>query len=79
LKLTDPIEDVAKRLSTLTPGFAGADIANVCNEGALVAARKGKKTVDLADFEAAIERVIAGLEKKNRVLSPEEKKNCCLS
>lgn len=74
LKLADPVEDVSRRLATLTPGFAGADIANVCNEGALIAARKSKKTVDLGDLEAAIERVIAGLEKKNRILSPEEKK-----
>jgi len=74
LKLVDPIEDVSKRLATLTPGFSGADIANVCNEGALIAARFEKKAVDMKDFEAAIERVIAGLEKKNRVLSQEEKK-----
>lgn len=74
VKMSEDIEEIAKKLATLTPGFAGADIANVCNEGALIAARHGKKTVDFVDFEAAIDRVIAGLEKKNRVLSPEEKK-----
>jgi AFG3 family protein len=74
LKMNDPLEDVAKRLAALTPGFSGADIANVCNEGALIAARHQKKFVELCDFEAAIERVIAGLEKKNRILSAEEKK-----
>jgi len=73
LKLADPMEDVSKRLATLTPGCSGADIANICNEGALIAARLDKKLVELKDFEAAIERVIAGLEKKNRILSQEEK------
>ncbi|KAG0370248.1 AAA ATPase afg3 [Gamsiella multidivaricata] len=58
----------------LTPGFSGADIHNVCNEAALIAARHNKDTVVEADFEAAIERVIVGLEKKSKVLSPEEKK-----
>eukprot|EP01087_Luapelamoeba_hula_P008565 TRINITY_DN214_c0_g2_i2.p1 TRINITY_DN214_c0_g2~~TRINITY_DN214_c0_g2_i2.p1 ORF type:complete len:565 (-),score=90.88 TRINITY_DN214_c0_g2_i2:184-1878(-) len=73
LKLSEPISVYAKRLSPLTPGFSGADIANVCNEAALVAARKNKSAIDLSDFEAAIERVIGGLEKKNRVLSREER------
>src|SRR6186713_984128 len=57
-----------------TPGFAGADIANVCNEAALIAARKGKSAVDLEDFQDAVDRVIGGLEKKNKIISPDEKK-----
>lgn len=63
-----------KILSAQTPGFAGAEIANVCNEAALIAARKDKKAVDMKDFEDAIDRVIGGLEKKNKIISPEEKK-----
>jgi len=74
LKLDHPLEFYSEKLSPLTPGFSGADIANVCNEGALYAARANKKFVDLHDFEAAIERVIGGLERKNRILSPNEKK-----
>jgi cell division protease FtsH len=61
------------KLAEQTPGFAGADIANVCNEAALIAARKGKEAVDMADFQDAIDRVIGGLEKKNKIISPEEK------
>ena len=57
----------AERLAALTPGFSGADIANICNEAALVAARGAKEAVELVDFEAAIDRVIGGLEKKNKV------------
>jgi AFG3 family protein len=62
------------KLAEQTPGFAGADIANICNEAALIAARKGKDAVDMADFQDAIDRVIGGLEKKNKIISPEEKK-----
>lgn len=62
------------KLAAQTPGFAGADIANVCNEAALIAARKGKTEVDMSDFNDAIDRVIGGLEKKNKIISPEEKK-----
>src|SRR5687768_9241886 len=62
-----------KILSEMTPGFAGADIANVCNEAALVAARRNKSEVDLDDFNYALDRVIGGLEKRNKVISPEEK------
>lgn len=69
IKLTKPLDFYSERLSALTPGFAGADIANVCNEAALIAARQAKETVDLADFEAAVDRVIGGLEKKNKVIS----------
>jgi AFG3 family protein len=64
--------DIAK-LAEQTPGFAGADIANVCNEAALIAARKNKEAVDMQDFQDAIDRVIGGLEKKNKIISPEEK------
>ncbi len=60
-------------LSEMTPGFAGADIANICNEAALVAARRNKKAVDMDDFNYALDRVIGGLEKKNKLISPEEK------
>ncbi|KAJ1555431.1 hypothetical protein HK096_010870, partial [Nowakowskiella sp. JEL0078] len=73
----DPVIDVeilAKRLASLTPGFSGADIANVCNEAALIAARTVSENVNTKHFEQAIERVIAGLERKSRVLAPEEKK-----
>ncbi len=60
-------------LAEMTPGFAGADIANVCNEAALVAARREKKAVSLDDFNYALDRVIGGLEKKNKLISPSEK------
>src|SRR4029078_12365845 len=60
-------------LAEQTPGFAGADIANVCNEAALIAARKNKSAVDMSDFQDAIDRVIGGLEKKNKIILPEEK------
>jgi cell division protease FtsH len=63
-----------KKLSAQTPGFAGAEIANVCNEAALIAARRDKKAVDMQDFQDAIDRVIGGLEKKNKIILPEEKK-----
>ena len=61
------------KMAEQTPGFAGADIANVCNEAALIAARKGKEAVDMSDFQDAIDRVIGGLEKKNKIILPEEK------
>ena len=63
-----------KKLASQTPGFVGADIANVCNEAALIAARRGKKEVELNDFQDAIDRVIGGLEKKNKIISEEEKR-----
>jgi len=62
-----------KILSEMTPGFAGAEIANVCNEAALVAARRGKSEVSMDDFNFALDRVIGGLEKKNKLISPREK------
>ncbi len=61
-------------LSEMTPGFAGAEIANVCNEAALIAARRNKKKVGMKDFHDALDRVIGGLEKKSKLISPEEKK-----
>ena len=60
-------------LASQTPGFAGAEIANICNEAALLAARKEKDVVEMDDFEQAIDRVIAVLEKKNKLISPEER------
>ncbi len=60
-------------LAEMTPGFAGADIANICNEAALVAARRNKSEIDLDDFNYALDRVIGGLEKKNKLISPQEK------
>lgn len=74
IKLDKPIEHYAPRLAALTPGFAGADIANVVNEAALVAARTNRDSVTLADFETAADRIIAGLEKRNKVVSPEERR-----
>ena len=64
------IDNLAKQ----TPGFSGADIANVCNEAALIAARSNKKVVDKQDFMDAIDRIVGGLEKKNKIISPREKK-----
>ena len=71
LLLGDNVE--LELLAGQTPGFAGAEIANVCNEAALLAARKDKEKIDMEDFEQAIDRVIAGLEKKNKIISPEER------
>ncbi|KAF6003179.1 AFG3-like protein 2 [Cyanidiococcus yangmingshanensis] len=67
-------DSIAKELAARTPGFAGADIANVCNEAALIAARAGAKGVTREHFEAAIDRVVGGIEKKSMVMSPEEKR-----
>ena len=72
VKVADGVD--AKKLSAQTPGFAGAEIANVCNEAALIAARKNKEAVEMQDFQDAIDRVIGGLEKKNKIISPEEKR-----
>lgn len=71
LKLAEDVTPSA--LAEMTPGFAGAEIANVCNEAALVAARRDKKAIDLDDFNYALDRVIGGLEKKNKLIAPEEK------
>lgn len=61
-------------LAKQTPGFSGADIANVCNEAALTAARKGKTAVDKQDFLDAVDRIVGGLEKKNKIITPDEKR-----
>ena len=71
LKLSDDID--LKLLASQTPGFAGAELANLCNEAALMAARRGKDAVEMEDFQDSIERVIAGLEKKNKLISPKER------
>lgn len=72
ITLKDPIDDVAGRLAGLTPGFAGADIANICNEAAIVAARRKADTVSMDDFEQATDRIIGGLE-SNKIMSDEER------
>ncbi len=72
LKMSKDVDP--KKLAAQTPGFAGAEIANVCNEAALIAARRDKSAVDMQDFQDAIDRVIGGLEKKSKIISPEEKK-----
>ncbi len=72
IKLSKDVD--AKKLAAQTPGFAGAEIANVCNEAALIAARRDKSEVDMQDFQDAVDRVIGGLEKKTKIISPEEKR-----
>ncbi|XP_053594761.1 AFG3-like protein 2 [Microplitis demolitor] len=74
LKTTLDKEALARKMASLTPGFTGADIANVCNEAALIAARDMSNNIEWKNFEAAIDRVVAGMEKKTNVLQPEEKK-----
>jgi ATP-dependent metalloprotease FtsH len=74
LQLGHELDDLAHRLAALTPGMTGADIANVCNEAALIAARTNKNNVGLVDFEAAVDRVLGGLERKSHVMNPDEKK-----
>lgn len=74
LRLADDIKHIAQRMAALTPGFSGADIANICNEAALIAARYKAKAIEEKHFELAVDRVIGGLEKKNKVMSLEEKK-----
>ncbi|MBT8190264.1 MAG: ATP-dependent zinc metalloprotease FtsH [Saprospiraceae bacterium] len=71
IKTSSEIDPYA--LAEMTPGFAGADIANVCNEAALVAARRNKSSVEMDDFNYALDRVIGGLEKKNKIISPRDK------
>src|SRR5699024_6150140 len=72
ITLSDNID--LRLLASQTPGFAGAELANLCNEAALTAARRDKKQVEMVDFQDSIERVIAGLEKKNKIISPHERK-----
>uniref|UniRef100_G3PRY8 SPG7 matrix AAA peptidase subunit, paraplegin n=1 Tax=Gasterosteus aculeatus aculeatus TaxID=481459 RepID=G3PRY8_GASAC len=74
LKLTQPADFYSLRLAELTPGFSGADIANICNEAALHAAREGHKSIDTFNFEYAVERIIAGSVKKSKILSKEEQR-----
>ena len=73
LKLADDFE--VEFLAKHTPGFSGADLANVCNEAALTAARKDKKAIDKQDFLDAVDRIIGGLERKSKIITPEEKKS----
>ena len=72
IKIDDASVD-AFTLAEMTPGFAGAEIANICNEAALIAARRNKDSVQLEDFNYALDKVIGGLEKKNKLINPEEK------
>ena len=72
IKLGSDVE--APKLAAQTPGFVGADIMNVCNEAALIAARKNKDAVEMDDFQDAVDRVIGGLEKKTKLIAPSEKK-----
>lgn len=74
LKTNHDISDLSARLAALTPGFAGADIANLCNEAALIAARSNKDFVELVDFEKATDRIIGGLEKQHNLMSQAERK-----
>ncbi len=72
LILADDVD--LEKIAAMTPGFVGADLANLCNEAALLASRVGHDRVTMGDFQAAFERVVAGLEKKNRVINPQERK-----
>jgi len=74
LKLQGEVEDYAKKLAALTPGFSGAEVANVCNEAALIAARFGRESVGRESFDGAIDRVIAGLEKKDLTIDADERR-----
>lgn len=76
VKIDDSVD--VEFLARQTPGFSGADIANVCNEAALIAARKGKKVVQKDDFTNAVDRIIGGLEKKNKVTTLEERKTIAI-
>jgi cell division protease FtsH len=69
----DPAVDI-KKVAAMTPGFVGADLANLANEAALLAARRGKEQVEMVEFEEAVERVVAGLKRRNRLMNAEEKK-----
>lgn len=71
IKMSEHVD--IKTLASQTPGFAGAELANICNEAALIAARRGKEKIEMIDFQDAIEREVAGLEKKNKIISTEER------
>jgi cell division protease FtsH len=72
VRLDDDVDP--EKIAALTPGFTGADLANLVNEAALLATRRGREAVRLEDFTGAVERIVAGLEKKNRLLNPEERR-----
>lgn len=72
--ITGEIDHFAQRIASLTPGLSGAEIANICNESALIAARNSHETVLFGDMEAAIDREIGGIEKKNKILTENERK-----
>lgn len=74
ITLDGDAETFAKKMAALTPGFSGADVANICNEAALIAARRKLKAVDAKCFDAAIDRVIAGIEKKDLTIDPHERR-----
>eukprot|EP01025_Chloroclados_australasicus_P061646 TRINITY_DN8104_c0_g1_i4.p1 TRINITY_DN8104_c0_g1~~TRINITY_DN8104_c0_g1_i4.p1 ORF type:complete len:688 (-),score=79.63 TRINITY_DN8104_c0_g1_i4:322-2385(-) len=74
LKMDKPLEEYSQRLAALTPGFSGADVANVCNEAALIAVRNNKEQIGLLDFESAVDRVIGGLEKKGKKIQKSERR-----
>ena len=76
MKLAEDVD--LEFFSKQTPGFSGADIANVCNEAALIAARNGKQSIEKSDFLAAIDRIIGGLEKRGNIISPDEKKTIAI-
>lgn len=76
LKLDESVD--LDLLARQTPGFSGADIANVCNEAALIAARHGKNAVGKQDFLDAVDRIIGGLEKKTKIMTAEEKRTIAL-
>lgn len=68
------MDEYARRMATLTPGFSGADIKNLCNEAAIIAARHNRLFVSLNDFEMATERIIGGVERKSTLITPETRK-----
>ena len=72
IKIDESVD--AEFLARQTPGFSGADIANVCNEAALIAARNGKKFVQKEDFMNAVDRIVGGLEKRSKITTEEERK-----
>ena len=74
LTVEGDIDQLADRLAALTVGFAGADIANIANEGAIVAARRDAESITLADFEKAVDRVIGGMERAGGMVTEEEKR-----
>ena len=73
LTLADEVQPLSEELASLTPGFSGAEIANVCNEAALRAARREADQIEMRDFHSAMDRVIAGLEKRSKVLTQAER------